>query len=243
MGLPDVAAKRIAVIGASGGIGNAVVRQLVAQGHEVIACARQEPASLPAGCPVVFVDLEDETTIAAAASEVGPTLDEVWVVTGLLHDAKRSVQPEKALRQIDPARFAVSLAINTIGPIIVAKHFIPLMGRDRRGLFAAISARVGSIEDNRIGGWYSYRASKAALNQLLRTLSIELARTHTNVVVAGLHPGTVDTDLSKPFQRGVPEGKLFTAERSAKCLVQVANGLSSRDSGRVFAWDGQPVPA
>ena len=109
-------------------------------------------------------------------------------------------------------------------------------------VFAALSARVGSIQDNQLGGWHAYRASKAALNMLLKTLSIELARRNPTALCVGLHPGTVDTRLSEPFQRGVPEGKLFSPRRSARCLLNVLDRLSPEQSGQVFAWDGQPIP-
>jgi NAD(P)-dependent dehydrogenase (short-subunit alcohol dehydrogenase family) len=116
------------------------------------------------------------------------------------------------------------------------------MPRDRRAVFAALSARVGSIGDNRLGGWHSYRASKAALNMILRNLAVELGRTHPQAVVAGLHPGTVDTGLSAPFQRGVKPEKLFTADHSAERLLTVLERLTPADSGGVFAWDGQRIP-
>jgi NAD(P)-dependent dehydrogenase (short-subunit alcohol dehydrogenase family) len=122
------------------------------------------------------------------------------------------------------------------------KHFAPLMPRDRRAVFAALSARVGSIGDNRLGGWHSYRASKAALNMLLRNLAVELGRSHPQAVVAGLHPGTVDTGLSKPFQKAVAEGKLLTPAFSAERLLAVLDGLTPADSGGVFAWDGARIP-
>ena len=132
--------------------------------------------------------------------------------------------------------------INTVGPALVAKHFLPLLPRDRRAVFAALSARVGSISDNRLGGWHSYRASKAGLNMILRNLAVELARSHPQAVVAGLHPGTVATDLSAPFQKGVRPEKLFTPAYSAERLLAVLDGLTPADSGGVFAWDGARIP-
>ena len=116
------------------------------------------------------------------------------------------------------------------------------MPRDRRAVFTALSARVGSIGDNRLGGWHSYRASKAALNMILRNLAVELGRTHPQAVVAGLHPGTVDTGLSAPFQKGVKPEKLFTADHSAERLLAVVDGLTPADSGGVYAWDGARIP-
>ena len=141
-----------------------------------------------------------------------------------------------------PAAMAAVFAVNTLGPALVAKHFLPLMPRKGRSVFAALSARVGSIGDNRLGGWYSYRASKAALNQILRTLAVEAARTHPELIVAGLHPGTVRTALSQPFRPEPGTPGLFSPEESAAHLVRVLDGLHPRDSGQVFAWDGQPIP-
>ena len=132
---------------------------------------------------------------------------------------------------------------NATGPALVAKHFLPLLARDRKAAFAALSARVGSIEDNRLGGWYAYRASKAALNMLIRTLSIELARSHRHALCVGLHPGTVDTALSKPFQSGVPPEKLFPPAQSARHLLAVLDRLTAEDSGSVYAWDGRRIPS
>ena len=134
-------------------------------------------------------------------------------------------------------------AVNAIGPALVAKHFLPLLPRHGRSVFASISARVGSIEDNRLGGWYSYRASKAALNMLLKTYSIELKRRAPSAICVGLHPGTVDTALSKPFQGGVAPGKLFSPTQSAAYLLRVIDGLTPADNGAVFAWDGSQIPA
>jgi NAD(P)-dependent dehydrogenase (short-subunit alcohol dehydrogenase family) len=150
--------------------------------------------------------------------------------------------PEKALRALDGAAMAELFAVNTIGPALIAKHFAPLLPRDRHGVFAALSARVGSIADNRLGGWHSYRASKAALNMLIVNLAIELRRTHPQAIVAALHPGTVDTGLSAPFQRGVAPEKLFDADRSAGYLLDVLNKLTVGDSGGLFAWDGARIP-
>ena len=131
--------------------------------------------------------------------------------------------------------------LNTIGPALVAKHFLPVLPRDRRSLFAALSARVGSIGDNRIGGWHSYRASKAALNMLIRNYAIELGRTHSQAVCVALHPGTVDTALSEPFQANLPEGQLTAPGQAARNLLDVLDGLGSEDSGQLFDWAGKRV--
>lgn len=221
------------VIGASGGIGAAVTRRLEASGRFAVVQALSRS--------VTGLDLEDEASIAAAAARVGegppPTL--VFVATGVLH---HGFEPERGFRALNPDQMLRDYRINTVGPALVAKHFLPLTPRDQRVVFAALSARVGSIGDNRLGGWHSYRASKAALNMVLRTLAIELGRTHPQGVVAGLHPGTVDTALSQPFQRGVRPERLFTADHSAERLMAVIDGLIPADSGGVFAWDGARIP-
>ena len=226
------------VIGASGGIGAAVCSLLQESNRvgQVLALSRSDPAN--------NIDLADEASIAAAAGRAAqlPNLRLVFVATGLLHDGD-DLQPEKALRALDPVAMARNFAVNATGPALVLKHFAPLLPRQGKAVFAAISARVGSISDNRLGGWYSYRASKAALNMLLRTAAIELGRTRKELVVLGLHPGTVDTGLSKPFQSNVSEGKLFTPEQSAQYLLEVIDGVTPEHSGSVLAWDAQTVPA
>lgn len=186
-------------------------------------------------------DFMDEKSIRVASDTVaenGP-VDLVIAATGVLHSERLS--PEKALKDIDPESMLETFQINSVGPILLAKYFLPLMRREAKSVFAAISARVGSISDNRLGGWASYRTSKAALNMLLRTAAIEHKRRWPESIVVALHPGTVDTHLSAPFQRGVPEGKLFTPAFSAERLIGVVDDLSAADTGRFFAWDGNPI--
>lgn len=213
------------VIGASGDIGAALADALE---EEDVATVR---FSRPA------LDLADEATIAAAAARAGSP-DLVIVATGLLHDAAHG--PEKALRELDPAWLARQFAVNAIGPALVAKHFLPIMpAKGARSVFAVLSARVGSISDNRLGGWYGYRASKAALNQLVRTLAVEDKRRNERGIVVALHPGTVDTKLSKPFQQGGRD--LFKPDRAAVQLLDVIDALKPQDSGKLFAWDGAEI--
>lgn len=221
------------VIGASGGIGAAIAARLEASGRFAVVHALSRSGT--------GFDLEDEATIAAAAASIadGPAPTLVFIATGVLH---HGFEPERSWRALDAAHLLRDYRINAVGPALVAKHFLPLLPRDRRAVFAALSARVGSIGDNRLGGWHSYRASKAALNMLLRNLAVELGRTHPLAVVAGLHPGTVDTGLSAPFQKGVKPEKLFTADHSAEKLLAVLDALTPEDTGSVFAWDGQRVP-
>lgn len=212
------------VIGASGGIGAALVEALRDEDVPVRGFARPE------------LDILDEASIAAAAVKAGsPSL--VIVATGLLHEGERG--PEKSLRDLDPAWLGRQYAVNAIGPALVAKHFLPIMPPTGRSVFAVLSARVGSITDNRLGGWYGYRASKAALNQLVRTLAIEDKRRNDRGIVVALHPGTVDTKLSEPFQSAGRD--LFQPGRAAVQLLDVLDGLKVTDSGRHFAWDGTEI--
>lgn len=232
------------VVGASGGIGRALVRALAERQEyaPIFALSRSE-TSFPKSVRTCPIDLGDEATVAAAAAEVGEAgpVGMVIVATGILH--RDGVSPEKTFKALDPAAMATVFSVNAIGPALVAKHFVPLLARRGRGVFAALSARVGSIDDNRLGGWYSYRASKAALNQILRTLSIEVARNRPEAIVVGLHPGTVASALSRPFRPNPAADDVFRPEESAAHLLDVLGRLGADDTGRVFAWDGSPIPA
>ena len=229
------------VVGASGGIGGALVATLAASGMSVLALARRPPSP---GTNIVpgAIDIEDETSIAAAVAAIPGQLQPrlIVVATGLLHDAH--LQPEKSMRALDAAQLARSFAVNAIGPALLAKHMLPLLPREGRGVFAVVSARVGSIGDNRLGGWYGYRASKAALNQIVRTLAVEAQRTRPEAIIVALHPGTVATDLSSPFRGKVEAERLFTPTLAATHLLEVIANLSPADSGGFFAWDGSPIP-
>lgn len=221
---------RALVFGAGGGIGGALVDALAARCDAT-------------GLTRADVDMTDEAALAAVAAtqkEFGP-LHLVINATGLLHDAH--VQPEKALRQITAENMARVLAVNTIGPALICKYFLPLMARDDKAVMAHLSARVGSISDNRMGGWTSYRAAKAAQNMVVKNAAIETARRDKDKIIIGLHPGTVDSRLSQPFQGNVAEGKLFTPAQAAAYLLRVIDGATAADSGKVFAWDGVEVPA
>ena len=222
---------RALVVGASGGIGRALAAHVAAAGLDIVTASRSD------GCDLVL-DVTDEASIATAVAGLAraPPLRLVIVATGLLHDD--ATQPEKTLRALDAATLARSFAVNAIGPALVAKHILPLLPRDGRCVFAVLSARVGSIADNSLGGWYGYRASKAALNQIVRTLAIEMRRTHPETIVAALHPGTVETRLSAPF-RG--DRAIVTPDVAAANLLRVIDGLRPADSGGFFAWDGTPI--
>ncbi len=232
------------VFGASGGIGAALCEALAARGTEMIyAGSRSGAGPGHAAIRSFAFDLTDEQSIAAAVGTMRDRPPE-WVIiaTGVLTLADGTA-PERTVKRLDPAAMAEVLALNTIGPALIAKHILPLMPRPERFVFAALSARVGSISDNRLGGWHSYRASKAALNMLLRNFAIEMARTHPLGVIAGLHPGTVDSALSAPFQAGLAQGQLTAAQEAAANLLGVLAQLGPDQSGRVFDFRGEEVPA
>lgn len=220
------------VVGASGGIGGALAHRL-RQDYRVIALSRR-PVSHPDWLPV---DVLDEASIAAAARQLPAPLARIVVATGRLGTA-----PEKSMRALSLNALTESFALNAAAPALLAKHLLPLTPRDQPSVFAVLSARVGSIGDNHLGGWYGYRAGKAALNMLVRTLAIEHGRTRPQGICVALHPGTVDTALSKPFQSGVADGKLFTPAMAADALVTVMDGLKPQDTGGFFAWDGAAIP-
>jgi NAD(P)-dependent dehydrogenase (short-subunit alcohol dehydrogenase family) len=230
------------IVGGSGGVGAALVARLNADTDVTQLTIWQRAAAGPSSSKstVVRVDLLDEPTVASAAQSLGE-VDLVIVATGLLHDDASGMRPEKTWRTIDADAMRRSFEINTIGPTLIAKYVLPLLPQDRRTVFAVLSARVGSISDNRLGGWYSYRASKAALNQIIRCFAIELALKRPLAICVGLHPGTVDTALSKPFQSNVADGKLFTTDQSAAHLLDVIAALTPVQSGRLFDWAGREI--
>lgn len=241
------------VVGAGRGIGLALVEALAQRpgnGPVYAACRRPERADAlqrlaaehPQICPLAL-DVTDEASIESAAARVAdrsPRLSLLINCAGLLHAP--GVKPERRLADVDPAALARNFAVNASGPLLLAKHFHPLLMHDGRAVLANLSARVGSISDNHLGGWYGYRASKAAQNQITRTLSIELGRRARHLICVALHPGTVDTDLSKPFQGNVNPEKLFDRARAAAQLLQVIDGLTPAQSGRFYAWDGDEIP-
>jgi NAD(P)-dependent dehydrogenase (short-subunit alcohol dehydrogenase family) len=219
------------IIGASGGIGAALAERFAAQGDRVHKLSRSEGT----------IDLADAPSIAAAAGALPfPAVQRLIVATGLLHEP--GLAPERSLRDLDEARLERAFLVNAIGPALVLRHFVPLLARSGRVEVAFLSARVGSIADNRLGGWYGYRASKAALNQLVRTAAIEVGRSRPEAVLVALHPGTVDTAMSRPFQANVPPDKLFTPAHSAACLAAVLGNLSPANSGGFFDSKGEAIP-
>lgn len=235
-----VASMRVVLIGATGGIGQAIADRLGSHPRvgKLYTFARQPDAP---GCQPLY--LEDKSTIETAARRVGEAAppDLVVVATGLLHDGT-ALMPEKSLKVLDADSLARLYRVNAIGPALIAKHFLPLMTSRRKAVFAALGARVGRIADNHLGGWYGYRMSKAALAMLVRTLAVETARRNPGAVCLALHPCTVDTDLSKPFQKAVSDDTLVAPEIAASNLLNVIDTVNPQQSGQHLAWDGSRVP-
>ncbi|MFW2422029.1 MAG: SDR family NAD(P)-dependent oxidoreductase [Porticoccaceae bacterium] len=240
---------RAAIIGA-GGIGAALAEALLQRTElQKLYCFSRTAKPWPdTRVEVAALDIGDEASIANAAAQVDQPLDLVIIATGTLHGNQGDVtyKPEKALSQLNSEAMSALFSVNTVGPALVLRYFANKMRRDSSTVMAALSARVGSIGDNRLGGWYSYRASKAALNMVIKCASIELARRAPQLQVIGLHPGTVDTSLSQPFQGGVAPEKLFTPTRSANALLDVIDSVigdkEQKYNGRCLAWDGSVIP-
>lgn len=219
--------ERALIIGASGGIGSAVAEALRQRGYGVTGLSRRQDG----------LDVTREETIRSALVRLEGPFDLVLVATGALEIGAGS--PEKTMKTLDPDAMADQFALNAIGPALVLKHAMGLLPRRRRCVFAALSARVGSIGDNRLGGWVSYRASKAALNQVIRTAAIELARTHPEAICVALHPGTVRTRFTEKYLGRHPS---VPADTAAENLLAVLQGLTPQDSGGFFDWAGKAVP-
>jgi NAD(P)-dependent dehydrogenase (short-subunit alcohol dehydrogenase family) len=235
--------KTIAIVGASGAIGQALAHGYAAQYPAVTVhlFSRQSLRDMVPHAHAHSINYLDEDSIAQAAeiaAQDGP-LDAVIVATGMLHDG--DVMPEKTVGDLSMDRLNRVLHVNTVVPALVAKYFLPKLSKTNRSVFAALSARVGSISDNRLGGWYAYRASKAALNMIIKTAAIEMQRVNKQAIVVGLHPGTVDSALSKPFQARVPSDQLFTAKYAAECLINVVENLTPADTGQCWDWQGLPI--
>lgn len=239
------------VIGASRGIGLAITRSLLArtQTGKVYASYRtvdsaDELLSINdkrlLTCKLDVCNTHDIQRLAQNIQQNEDQPDFVIHCAGILHEA--GVAPEKSLGQCDKDAISRVFEVNSIGPLMLAKAIIPLMPRRSLAHFTVLSAMVGSISDNRLGGWYAYRASKAALNQFMRTLSIECRRSQPGLCVTAIHPGTTDTALSKPFQANVKEGKLYTPQLSASRILDVVFGSTAEQSGQFVNWNGKPIP-
>jgi NAD(P)-dependent dehydrogenase (short-subunit alcohol dehydrogenase family) len=226
--------ENIVVVGASGAIGKAFVQRLSDQypNAAIHSFSRSEGHSIA---------YDNEEALAETAARVSKDRPVDWVIvaSGILHDG--NTRPEKSLKDLSASNFHHLFEVNTVRPALIAKYFLPVLNRERTSIFAALSARVGSISDNRLGGWYAYRASKAALNMIIKNAAIEMGRSNKMAIVVGLHPGTVDSALSKPFQANVPDDRLFSPGYSVKKMLDVMTQLTPEDSGKCFAWDGKEI--
>jgi NAD(P)-dependent dehydrogenase (short-subunit alcohol dehydrogenase family) len=231
------------VIGASGSIGGAFVSALAKENRiKTLFALSRSPVGHESPIRDGRIDILDESSVSRAAAEIATEapIDLIIVATGILHEGE-SLRPEKSLRELDGSKLEQVFRINTVGPMLVAKHFLPLMRRDHKTVFAVLSARVGSIGDNRLGGWYAYRVSKAAINMGIKGLAIEHSRRAPHSVLVSLHPGTVASKLSEPYTGGSPAARVFQPDYSADRLLDVVDTLCEADSGGFFAWDGESI--
>jgi NAD(P)-dependent dehydrogenase (short-subunit alcohol dehydrogenase family) len=239
------------VFGASRGIGLAITRRLLEDSgvQRLFASYRDESSAAElleindGRLHTLQADITRFSALQKLADTIrenGDELDFVVNAAGILHE--NDLRPEKALSQCRQDNLLRMFEVNSIGPLMLAKAVLPLMPKNRPAHFAVLSAMVGSIGDNRLGGWYGYRASKAALNQFMRTLAVECRRSHPQLCITAIHPGTTDTALSKPFQANVRPGMLYTPGRSAARILNVLGTGTPEQSGRFVNWDGEPIP-
>lgn len=240
------------VVGASQGIGLGFVKHLLTDDRiSQIFATYRTPATAAALLALQDhpklqcwpLEATEEGEIAQLAAKIQAqrrSLDLAINCVGVLHQG--DLQPEKSLRQIDADKLLQYFQTNSLPVALLAKHLQPLLKRESRTVFANLSAKIGSIEDNRLGGWYGYRASKAALNMLLKTAAIEYSRKNPHTVILALHPGTTDTKLSEPFQRNVPPEKLFSIDRTVTQLLRIIDNVTEADNGAFFSWDGSRLP-
>jgi len=234
--------RNIVIIGASGTIGSSLVNIYKKNSdNQVYAFSRGYNYQRDANLIMDDIDILDEESIQKIVKKyfTESSIDILIIATGLLHN--EIIFPEKSIREISLKKFQTVFNINTFAPALIFKHFFNSISREKKSVFAAFSARVGSISDNKIGGWHSYRASKSALNMIIKNFSIEISRKYKNNIIVGLHPGTVDSKLSKPFQKNVPTEKLFSGEYSALKIVKVLDSLSIQDTGKCFDFNSLEV--
>ncbi len=231
------------IFGASGAIGQAIANQCLTNGHQVHQVFRgsnfKHEITSP-NCHTYYLDVYNERDLLQLAATLKEhQINRIINCAGILHT--KDFSPEKTITQLEPSAFIEIIKTNTLLTALIAKHLIPLLDKNTESVFAVLSARIGSISDNQLGGWYSYRASKAALNQILKTLSIEFKFKKPNAAFVALHPGTTDSNLSKPFQKKIPAEQLFTAKFVAECLLNIVETIQPENSGSFYAWDGSTI--
>jgi NAD(P)-dependent dehydrogenase (short-subunit alcohol dehydrogenase family) len=230
---------KIAIIGANGGIGSAIINKIynLDVANEVIEIVRTKKHSNQ-----FEMDMLDDNSIFSCAEEIQKkynNLDIIINATGLLHVG--NYKPERTFREINYDYLNEIFKINTFSPFLISKYFSPLLNKNHTSIIAFLSARLGSISDNSLGGWYSYRSSKAALNMLIKTLSLELAYTNKNAICIGIHPGTVDTKLSSPFTEKMRNKKIFTKDEAAGYLMNIINNVDSLQNGYIIDWQEKKI--
>ena len=233
--------KSVAVIGANGALGSTFIQKYL-QDPEVstiYAFSRVKPDNLANNVIWSHIDYFHEDTIEAAAKSVEHKLDVIVVAIGILHTT--TISPEKSLKELNMVNMQTVYAANTIAPALIAKHFLAHLATDRKAIFCVMSARVGSISDNMLGGWFSYRASKAALNMTIKNIAVEFCRFHKETVIVALHPGTVDSYLSEPYKGRIAPEKLFSPDFAVSKLLDVMANLKPQDSGWCYAYDGMKI--
>lgn len=246
-----ISSRTALVVGASRGIGLAITQQLLQEQGIQRVYASYRHAGTAEGLleinderlQTIRADVTNPVDLQGLAADIkanGDHPDFVINAAGILHE--KGLQPEKSLSQCRQDALMRLFLVNSVGPLMLARAVIPLMPKNRPGHFAVLSAMVGSIGDNRLGGWYGYRASKAALNQFMRTLAVECRRTHPQLCITAIHPGTTDTSLSRPFQTNVRPGKLYTVAQSAARILKEVKAAQAEQSGHFINWDGKPIP-
>ena len=234
--------RKVAVIGSSGAIGSAFVDHYINDQsiNSIFSFSRSSIGIDNNKVKHFSIDIENENSVQDAAKSVEEiNFDEIIIASGVLHT--NEFGPEKSIKDLKADNILKILNVNTVGPTIIGKHFLPLLNKKNKSVMAFLSARVGSISENKLGGWYAYRASKSALNQIIKTFSIELKRTNPKAIIIGLQPGTVDSELSAPFKRSVSKNKLFSAEYSASQLLGVIERVDESSSGNLISWDGEII--
>ena len=234
--------QNVAIIGTTGSIGKAFLEYYVSDNNtdKVYSISRSKNNVEDKKIVDLNLNFTNENDFDTLSSTIPKnSLDKVIIASGVLHDD--DLQPEKTISSLDLDNFQKVFNVNTFAPALLLKVFFPLIKRNSDALIGVLSARVGSISDNRIGGWYAYRASKAALNMIIKTAAIELERRDKTAKIIGLHPGTVDTNLSKPFQGGTLEEKIFTPEQSINYLTKVIDSSTPQDTGKIFDWQGKEI--
>tara|TARA_B100000963_G_scaffold64651_2_gene52660 strand:- start:2776 stop:3498 length:723 start_codon:yes stop_codon:yes gene_type:complete len=236
--------KNVAIFGSSGAIGDAFSKIFTEDDsiNRIYNFSRKNIQNTSEKVTNIYIDIVDENSIKKSSEEIPQDLrfDIVIVATGILHN-ESDIFPEKSIRDITSKQMQDVFLVNTIGPTLIGKYFIPFLNKNDRSVFAFLSARVGSISENILGGWYSYRSSKTALNQVIKNFSIEVKRSNPNAIFVGLQPGTVDSNLSSPFKKNVKSENLFSPSYSAMKLIEVISSLDLNDSGKFIAWDGEEI--